>query len=111
MVDLRNSLTQSVEVTLCSSPDQSYDDSFELEATSNIIEDEDRSSNDGSPGKYTVKAVIHAGKTRRLLVPIKRVQFTEEELACPVPSLTNRQFVLSVNSSPEKARATRKLLV
>lgn len=108
VVDLRNSLTQSVEVTLCSSPDQSYDDSFELEATSNIIEDEDRSSNDGSPGKYTVKAVIHAGKTRRLLVPIKRVQFTEEELACPVPSLTNRQFVLSVNSSPEKARATRE---
>lgn len=103
VVDLRSSLNQSVEVELWSTPTRYYDsDNFEL------LNNEEYDTTKHDKNRFTVKEIIHTGKTKRLLVPIKRIQFTEEELERPVPSLGNRQFVVSANTLPEKARATRE---
>lgn len=110
VVDLRNSLNQSVEVTLWSTPNRSRDDSFEIEGPNfedNQIK-EGLSSKDNENERFTVREVIHAGKTARLLVPVKRVEFTEEELERPVPNLSKRQFVVGANTTPEKSRSIRE---
>lgn len=103
VVDLRNSLNQSVEVNLWSTPKKSYtSDNFE------VLSKEEAETDSNDKDRFTVTEIIHSGKTKRILVPIKRIQFSEEELARPVPSLSNRQFVVSANISQEKARTTRE---
>lgn len=108
VVDLRNSWNQSIEVTLWSTPEPRSNDSFEVDV---VPTDGDTEQDASSPSdKFIVKETIHAGKTTRLLIPVKRVEFTEEELARPIPSLSSnkRQFVVNANVNPERARSTRE---
>lgn len=106
VVDLRNSWTQSIEVTLWSSPEPRENDSFEVD----VIPANGKTDEEVNSDRFLVKEIIHAGKTSRLLVPVKRVEFTEQELSRPIPSLSvnKRQFVVNPNINPERARATRE---
>lgn len=68
VIDLRNCWTQTLEVTLWS-------------VSSNGKE-------------LTTKTTINSGRTSRLLLPVKRINLTEAELNEPIPSFSNRQFLV-----------------
>lgn len=87
VIDLRNAWSQSIETSLWSSPDPDAD-----------VEKD----------RFTVTTVINAGRTTRLLVPVKRVHFSAEDLEKPIPNLSKRQFIVDSQSSPEQIRAVRE---
>lgn len=87
VVDLRNSWTQAIEISLWSSPNP----------------DQDPSEN-----KFQISALINAGRTKRLLIPVKRVEFSLEELERPIPNLSKRQFIHDSHTPPERLRAIRE---
>ncbi|GAA6003089.1 hypothetical protein JCM10207_001980 [Rhodosporidiobolus poonsookiae] len=59
---------------------------------------------------YQVKQRIEPGATLRMLVRLNRITLSPEELAKPIPSLTERQFVVAkVKRSEEEERLEREL--
>lgn len=87
VIDLRNAWTETIEVALWSSPEP---------------------ENENSKDKFEIKATINSGHTKRLLIPVKRVEFSLEDLERPIPNLSKRQFVLDSQTSPERLRAIRE---
>ena len=100
VIDLRNSWTQSIEATLWSSP-HSYSDSINNDDTEFGQDTKDKD-------RFTVTTLINAGRTARLLLPVKRVEFSLEDLERPIPNLSKRQFILDSNTSPERLRTIRE---
>lgn len=91
VLDLRNSWSNTMEIKLWSSPTLNNEDG-------ETLPDPD------DPELFRVSAAINAGKTSRFLIPVKRVEFTAEELDRPIPTLSNRQFVVESNTTAEKQR-------
>ncbi|BGO92090.1 hypothetical protein NBRC10512_000821 [Rhodotorula toruloides] len=61
-------------------------------------------------GFYQVRQRIEPGATLRMLVRLDRVELTEEQLQRPIPSLTERQFVVAkVKRSTDEERLERAL--
>lgn len=87
VIDLRNAWSQSIETSLWSSPDPEAD---------------------CEEGHFRVTIMMNAGRTTRLLIPIKRVKFSAQDLEQPIPNLSKRQFIVDSQSSPEQIRATRE---
>ncbi|BGP40785.1 hypothetical protein JCM10449v2_004750 [Rhodotorula kratochvilovae] len=59
---------------------------------------------------YQVRQRIEPGATLRMLVRLDRIALTAEQLAQPIPALTERQFVVAkVKRSEEEARFEREL--
>lgn len=96
VIDLRNSYTQSIQAALWSSPDGE-----DCEGTT-------VNANPNAAARFKVNALINAGRTTRLLIPVKRVEFTLEQLEKPIPNLSKRQYILDSQTSPERLRAIRE---
>lgn len=105
VIDLRNSWTQPIETTLWCSPESSNDPA---ETNNEHSTHGDVSPIESDLPRFSITTLINAGRTARLLVPVKRVKFTDEELERPIPNLSKRQFIVDSNSSPEQQRIVRE---
>ncbi|GMM35913.1 Trs120 protein [Saccharomycopsis crataegensis] len=88
VVDLRNSWNQKFKVTLKSSDfvlDEADDKGM---GASNDDDDDDF---------YSISETIAPGHTERFILPIKRIEFSNEYLERSIPSLRNKQFIVQDN--------------
>lgn len=105
VIDLRNSWTQTIEVTLWSSRN-SHGDSIQRDEDNNINDCANPVEEDLT--QFSITTLINAGRTARLLVPVKRVKFSSEQLERPIPNLSKRQFIVDSTSSPDQQRLVRE---
>ncbi|ODQ81901.1 hypothetical protein BABINDRAFT_160132 [Babjeviella inositovora NRRL Y-12698] len=129
VLDFRNAWGKAIDIELGNIPaaelvsgglnGKLIEDKFDEQSRGKLVEDKPngmrtskgssgRLSGDGLPGgMFLLSDTIPPRCTRRYILPVKRIKFSDEHLQQPIPSLRNKQFIVD-KTSKEEARFIRE---
>ncbi|KAJ3559110.1 hypothetical protein NM688_g536 [Phlebia brevispora] len=70
----------------------------------------ERAQSDATTESESLTTFVPPGSTSRVIIPIRKIHLTEEEISRPIPTLSDRQFVVAKsNLSNEEEKTQREL--